>query len=377
MGTNMHASGFGLHKNNFSKWDHNTFVEQKSQIDWCIFENEYYWTNNLMFDMQTQPWTKSWEPMPGSKKAHPKVCMIYADTISGEVLPSKRVQFVEYNMHYRNPKFYTMLNDLNVQGKIDNKIVLNYMPLIYTKDSAAVSREANIFDNSVGFPYWNAGNNTENTDPQWADARIYTMSDNFVKWTKPATMVHAMNYAADKVPLVSSWTQYFWDPDGDVSNNLTWPLFNGVYNNPALLIGSIEGLPLGDLNWYPESKALWEKNKTRIDDHMRNAIEGKLNLLTGFNSINISEIKTACYPNPFSSELTISYTVKDPAIVKLTILSLTGRTVIELVNQSELAGDYKVKWNGTNFEGASIPNGIYLYRLQIGNEIVGSRIVKN
>ena len=377
MCTNMHSSAFGLYINNFSKWDHNTFVEQKSQIDWCIFENEYYWTNNLMFDMQTQPWSPSWEPMPGSDKAHPKPCMIYADTIQGEILPSKRVQFVEYNMHYRNPKFYTMLNELNVQGKKDGKMPVFYMPLIFPMDSSLVSRESSMFNNSVSFPYWKAGNNTTEVDPQWADARIYTMSDNFVKWTKPACMIHAMNYAANLVPAVSTWTQYFWDPDGDVSNNLTWPVFNGVYSNPAMLIGSIEGLPLGDLNWYPAAKELWTKNKTLIDNHMRAAIEGKINMLTGVNSINLSDIKTSCYPNPFTNELNVSFTVKNDTYVKLTILTLQGQTVAELVNQTKSAGDYNVKWSGTDTQGASMPNGIYIYRLQIGNEVASARILRN
>ncbi|MDO9152697.1 MAG: FlgD immunoglobulin-like domain containing protein [Paludibacter sp.] len=376
MGTTMHMAGFGLYLNNYSKWDHNTFVEQKSQIDWSVFENEYYWTNNLMFDMQTQPWSPTWQPMPGADKGFPKPCLIYADTIQGEILPSQRVQFVQYNMHYRNPKFYTMLNELNAQGKIDGKITINYMSLMYSKDSSAVSRESNMFNNPTSFPYWKAGNNTTEVNPQWADARIYTMSDNYVKWTKPATQIHAMNYAANLVPAVSTWTQYFWDPDGDVSNNLTWPVFNGVYSNPALLIGSIEGLPLGDLNWYPDAKALWTKNKTRIDAHMKAAIESKITMLTGLNSINLSDIKTSCYPNPFTNELTVSYTVKNHADVKLTILSLNGQTVAELVNQSKSAGEYKVKWNGTNAEGASMPNGIYLYRLQIGNEVASARIIK-
>ena len=377
MGTGLHSAAFGLYKNNFSKWDHNTFVEQKSQIDWSIFENEYYWTNNLMFDMQTQPWSPTWQPMPGADKNQPKPCLIYADTILGETLPSKRVQFVEYNMHYRNPKFYTMLNELNVQGKIDGKIPINYMSLMYPVDSSSVSRESEMFNNRGSFPYWKAGNNTAEVDPQWADARIYTMSDKFVEWTRPATKLLAMGYAANQIPAVSSWTQFFWDPDGDVSNNLTWPVFNGVYRNPALLIGSIEGLPLGDLNWYPDAKALWTKNKTRIDAHMKAAIESKITMLTALNSINLSAIKTSCYPNPFTNELTVSYTVKNHADVKLTILTLNGQTVAELVNQSKSAGDYTTKWNGTNAEGASMPNGIYLYRLQIGNEVASARIVKN
>jgi hypothetical protein len=376
MGTGMLSDGFNKSKNNFSKWDHNTFVIQKSQIDWSCWEKEYYWTNNLMFDSQTQPWSPTWQPMPGADAGKPLPAMIYADTIPNDVLPSQTIQFVEYNMHYRNPKFYTMLNDLNVQGKKDGKITINYMPLVWPIDSINKSRETEMFSNHSSFPFWRYGNTTNNIDPQWVDSRIYTMSNKYADWTKYATQIHAMSYPSGNFPPASAWPQYFWDPDGDVSNNLTWPLFNGVYTNPALLIGSIEGLPLGDLNWYPEAKALWAKNKTRIDDHMRAAIEGKINMLTGVKSINLSDIKTSCYPNPFCNELTVSYTVKNHADVKLTILTLNGQTVTELVNRPQSEGDYTTKWNGTNMEGASVPRGIYLYRLQIGNEVASSRIVK-
>ncbi len=109
---------------------------------------------------------------------------------------------------------------------------------------------------------------------------------------------------------------------------------------------------------------------------MRAAIENKITMLTGVKSINLSSIKTSCYPNPFSNELSVSYTVKNHASVKLTILTLNGQTVTELVNQTQSAGDYTTKWNGTNMEGQVTPNGIYLYRLQIGNEVASSRIVK-
>ncbi|MFZ4582444.1 MAG: FlgD immunoglobulin-like domain containing protein [Paludibacter sp.] len=377
MGTGMHGGAFNKYINNYSKWDHNTFVVQKSQIDWSNWEKEYYWTNNLMFDMQTQPWSPTWDPMPGNDKGFPISSMIYADTIPGDILPSQTIQFVEYNMHYRNPKFYTMLNDLNVQGKKDGKIAINYMPLVWSLDSINRSRETKMFTQHESFPYWRYGNTTTNIDPQWADARIYTMSNTYADWTKIATQIHAMAYPSGNFPPASAWPQYFWDPDNDASNNLTWPLFNGVYSNPAMLIGSIEGLPLGDLNWYPDAKALWTKNKTRIDAHMKAAIESKITMLTGVNSINLSDIKTSCYPNPFTNELTVSYTVKKHADVKLTILTLNGQTVTDLVNHSKSAGEYTTKWNGTNFEGVSMPNGVYLYRLQIGNEVASARIVKN
>ena len=376
MGTTMHASGFTKFVNNFSKWDHNTFVEQKSQIDWSNFEKEYYWTNNLMFDVQTQPWNTPWQPMPGADAGYPKPCLIYADTIPGDVFPSKTIQFVEYNMHYRNPKFYTLVDELNVQGKADGKTKIYLMPIVWPIDSAGISRETKMFADDASFPFWKYGNTTKEVDPKWVDTRIYAMSDKLVEWTKPATQIHAMGYPSDNFPPASQWAQWHWDPDGDVSNNATWPVFNGVYTNAAMLTGSIEGLPLGDLNWYPESMTKWAKNKTKIDAHLKAANDSKIDITTGVQLINSSNISTSYYPNPFSGELTISYTVKNPASIRLSIVNITGQTVNELVNQSKAAGSYTAKWNGKNAEGKSLSNGIYFYKLQIGNEVITNRIVK-
>ena len=373
--TTMHAGGFNSVVDNFSKWDHNTFVEQKSQIDWEQYEKEYYWTNNLMFDMNTQPWAVTWQPMPGADAGYPQPSLIYADTIPGDVLPSTTIQFIEYNMLYRNPKFYTMLDELNVMAKTDGKPSMYYMPFVFT-DSLKTSREANMFADDASFPLWKTGNSTFNVDPKWVDSRIYTMSDKFVEWTKPATMVHAMGYAASEVPDASTWTQYWWDPDGDISNNATWPLFNGVYTNPDLLTASIEGLPLGDLNWFPEAKTRWEKHKTEIDAHMKAANDSKMDITTSVKSIKSTELSASCFPNPFENELTISYIVKNSGDVKLSIINLVGQTVSELVNQAKIAGNYTAKWNGRNAEGKIAPSGIYFYRLQVGNDVVSDRFVK-
>lgn len=376
MGTTMHSGGFNKYVNNFSKWDHNTFVEQKSQIDWSCFEKEYYWTNNLMFDVQTQPWNTPWQPMPGADAGYPKPALIYADTIPGDVLPSKTIQFVEYNSHYRNPKFYTLVDELNAQGLKDGKTHIYLMPILWPADSAKISRETKMFADDASFPYWKYGNTTTDVDPKWVDARIYSMSDKFVEWTKPATQIHAMSYPAGSIPPASTWTQYHWDPDGDVSNNLTWPVFNGAYTNEALLTASIEGLPMGDLNWFPEAKAIWQKNITKIDAHMRTANDSKIDITTAIQSIKSSDISTSCYPNPFSNELTISYTVKNSAGVKLSVFTLTGQAVAELVNQSKVEGSYTIKWNGKNAEGKSVPNGVYFYKLQIGDDAISNRIIK-
>ena len=362
MGTTMHASGFNKYTNNFSKWDHNTFVEQKSQIDWSNFEKEYYWTNNLMFDMQTQPWNTPWQPMPGADAGYPKPCLIYADTIPEEVASLKAggvsttLQFVEYNMHYKNPKFYPQIDALNAQGVIDGKTKIYYMPIVWPIDSAGICRETAMFANDSKFPLWKYGNTTTDVDPNWVDARIYTMSDNLVKWTLPATQIHAMGYPAGNFPPASEWTQWHWDPDGDVSLNSTWPVFNGVYTNAAMLTGSIEGLPLGDLNWFPASKSKWTQHKAEIDAHMAAANDSKITVWTGIKNIKADAF--SIYPNPAKDVLKI----KGAKSAEVIIRTIDGRRVKTVENASEV-------------NISDLANGTYIVTIKEGKNVSTQKLL--
>lgn len=74
------------------------------------------------------------------------------------------------------------------------------------------------------------------------------------------------------------------------------------------------------------------------------------------------------YPNPFPSGTTIRYEIlRQPAQpVKLSIHNMTGREVINLVNQRQSVGEYRVKWHGLDQQGLEMPSGVYYYRLSIG-----------
>ena len=64
------------------------------------------------------------------------------------------------------------------------------------------------------------------------------------------------------------------------------------------------------------------------------------------------------YPNPFNPSTTISYSFPKSATVSLRIFNALGQEVAQLVNERKEAGYYHVTWNAT------VPSGIYFYRLQ-------------
>jgi hypothetical protein len=308
-GTGMYMAGFTGRHDGLIKWNHNTFIMQKSQIDWQLWEDTWIFTNNIMFDTQTQPWSQAWQPMPGGDPAAPKPGLIYATQLPDETLPSTRQQYGQYNLHYRNPDFYTLLDDLNVIQAANAAAPLTYMPFLWDStydetnpDINLRSRETILFADDTNFPNWKYGNEFNDIDPQFVDAKIYEHSDNFALWTNPATQIHAMAKDPASFPPVTEWAQWHWYPDnGDKPWAMeVWPVFNGVYTNSTMLTASLESLPMGDLNWFPTEKAIWEFNKSAIDVHVAAGNTDRIAMVDNVCDLRPSTSFTSQYEQDFT-----------------------------------------------------------------------------
>ncbi|MBK6913753.1 MAG: T9SS type A sorting domain-containing protein [Ignavibacteriales bacterium] len=64
------------------------------------------------------------------------------------------------------------------------------------------------------------------------------------------------------------------------------------------------------------------------------------------------------YPNPFNPETNIDYRVSEETLVNITLYDITGRKIIELVNEKKQTGYYTLK-----LKGGALSSGIYFYRL--------------
>lgn len=64
------------------------------------------------------------------------------------------------------------------------------------------------------------------------------------------------------------------------------------------------------------------------------------------------------YPNPFNPSTIIEFNLAEASFVKLSVYSITGQVVKELVNDYKPSGNYKIDFNATD-----LPSGVYLYRL--------------
>ena len=67
------------------------------------------------------------------------------------------------------------------------------------------------------------------------------------------------------------------------------------------------------------------------------------------------------FPNPFNPATRISFDIPSPAHVTLKVYNLIGEEVAKIVDRNMNAGSYSTTWNA-----ASLPSGVYFYRLDAG-----------
>lgn len=73
------------------------------------------------------------------------------------------------------------------------------------------------------------------------------------------------------------------------------------------------------------------------------------------------------YPNPFSTQTVITYHAPHVRKLALEIYDIEGHLVRSLVESSHEAGMYQVTWDGLDDEGLRVANGVYLVKLESGN----------
>jgi len=111
--------------------------------------------------------------------------------------------------------------------------------------------------------------------------------------------------------------------------------------------------PLGDLNWYPEMKALWEAggSPTAIEDQFRT-----------------EEDVMTTFPNPFSGQATLRFSLLESTEVSVELYDITGKSVKRIE-----AGFFSSGENTLTIQQGGLISGIYILKLNAG---VNSGVMK-
>ena len=144
---------------------------------------------------------------------------------------------------------------------------------------------------------------------------------------------------------------------------------------------SIDFLRLSDEEWnnsYLMQSARPAWTNLYLCDNAGNLKASGPSLLTGLPDdpqdqplIPASHIIARCYPNPFNAGTLISFTLPERlsnTMIQVKIYNLQGQQVTDLLDAKLTAGNYFIRWNGTDSRGHSAASGIYFYEVKAQNE---------
>jgi len=81
------------------------------------------------------------------------------------------------------------------------------------------------------------------------------------------------------------------------------------------------------------------------------------------------------YLNPFNSETIIRYQLGRRTPVELSIFDLLGRTVRQLVNETQTTGSHVARWNGLSTTNDLVASGVYFCRIKAGDFVSTKKII--
>jgi len=161
------------------------------------------------------------------------------------------------------------------------------------------------------------------------------------------------------------------------------PLFIGTGDHPYALSA---GSPCIDAGWPADWYMIpaWDllgnerifdgdgDGSSVIDMGAYEFVETSSSFLLGDNPIlKPSETGLQIYPNPFSDELTINYTLPVSSYTKIDIHNSTGEKIKELFSKLLSEGKHVYNWKAKD-----LPPGIYFIRLQARNDFITKKIIK-
>ena len=85
------------------------------------------------------------------------------------------------------------------------------------------------------------------------------------------------------------------------------------------------------------------------------------------NVVPSNNIFLSNYPNPFNPNTIISFSIPEKSEVELNIFNIKGQLIKTLIDETQIAGEHSIIWDGRNESNQLVSSGIYFYKLETKN----------
>ncbi len=213
-------------------------------------------------------------------------------------------------------------------------------------------RTKSMFDDNVNYPDLTAENNIS-ADPQFNPEMESWVVDSVIYWANNMRINNSSTFRNYNLGSVD-----FLIP--------AWPLPEKLnYSNALLYTAGHDGLPAGDLNWFPTEKNKWNALNGFPQEQIILGIEdNKQNVSSNFLLAN--------YPNPVSLSTTFTFSLPHSGNAMLNIYNAQGKLLTTLVNNRLEAGRHSI-----DFNTGELASGLYFYQLQFNNRLETGKMILN
>jgi len=208
-----------------------------------------------------------------------------------------------------------------------------------------------LLNNATLYPLINISSTTNvNVDPGFDATLVSAASDSMARFVK---VCWEQGNGQNSRPFVyrTDPTKLFAGVAANWATTQNYPVQENLrYTNTTLKTAGSDGLPLGDLNWFPEYHPLGVKE-------MSNSLPSEFNLSQN-------------YPNPFNPSTSIRVSLHQAGAMSLTIYNLLGQVVRVVDQGNKQAGEYVYDVNMDK-----LGSGVYFYTLRQGNNSISKKML--
>ena len=327
--------------------NHNTFINcVGTVIETQGFQSKVAVTNNIFVNSNCQPFRPNMtEDLPEQDADQLPTGIIDVAVLPDSMPQLDRKFYVDKNLVYWDSRLLGL-------GAAANAIPVNGFTTWVDQSIKMNDRTAAMFADNTTYPYLTEGDWYEKlpafTDPQDLLTTQVDAARTFCLATVDTTSL-------DVLPDWRVNSQDFLYSDWPIPVDLS-------YSDADLKTGGTDGLPVGDLNWFPTEKATFNANMAAYHAAIFNVLETGVTSVEELGGVPTKFELTQNYPNPFNPTTSITFTIPEAGNVTLKVYDMLGKEVATLVNGYQTAQSYKVE-----FDGASLASGVYLYTLSTNN----------